>query len=105
MTDSGTRNPFIITAVIVGFITYIIVFNLGNIAELSRRTYHHRRKKLLEAMREDPGWKKRGDKFEEFRPDNDRKTQSEWWIIVYQIWTLVPKMKKSGNSPSDTASV
>ncbi|KAK3173473.1 hypothetical protein OEA41_006802 [Lepraria neglecta] len=94
ITGSGTRNPFIITAIIVGFVTYITVFNLGNIAELSSRTYHNRRTKLLTAMRKDSGcWKERGEKFGEFRPDNDRKTPSEWWIMVYQIRTLVSKMR------------
>jgi hypothetical protein len=39
ITDSGTRNPFIITAVMVGLATYLTVYNLENISGVVRRAY------------------------------------------------------------------
>ncbi|TGO44491.1 hypothetical protein BOTNAR_0812g00010 [Botryotinia narcissicola] len=39
ITSSGTRSPFILTTILVGFVTYMIVFNLGNIVKQSRRVY------------------------------------------------------------------
>jgi hypothetical protein len=87
ITEDTTRNPFIITAVLVGLVTYIIVFNLGNIAGLFGRKYHDRKTVVVEEMKQNGSkrWEDLGKKFEDFRPNTDRQTPSEWWIIVYQI--------------------
>jgi hypothetical protein len=39
IADSGTRNPFIITAVMVGLATYVTVYNLENISGVLGRVY------------------------------------------------------------------
>jgi hypothetical protein len=87
ITDSATRNPFVITAVFVGLLTYLIVFNLENIASRVGGTFRKRRETLLEEMRDDPNtiWKSRRAAFEMFPPPADRKTPSEWWLVWYQI--------------------
>jgi hypothetical protein len=98
MTNSGTRDPFILTAVIVSFITYMIVFNLGNIAQLFGQIYHNRREKLAKRMKQDPKkcWNTYGERFGEFRPDN-RKTPSGWLLFVYQIRALTWKRQGKSN--------
>lgn len=30
-------------------------------------------------------WKHLGDRFEQFRPDKDKRTPSEWWILAYVV--------------------
>lgn len=39
IADSGTRNPLIITAVMVGLATYVTVYNLENILGVLGRAY------------------------------------------------------------------
>jgi hypothetical protein len=86
-SESNTRNPFIITACLVGLVTFIVVFNLGNIAGLVGEVYHRHRTRLLEKMGNDSneGWRNRRDQFGEYNPNVERKG-SEWVIIGYQIW-------------------
>lgn len=37
-------------------------------------------------------WKKRGQKFEEFKPSNENMIPSEWWILIYSFRQLLTKM-------------
>jgi hypothetical protein len=96
ITDGGTRKPLIITAVIIGFVTYIIVFNLENIAELLGGLYRGWRENLIEKMQNDPSedWQRLGKNFEEFYPHNNCKKPSEWRIIGYQIRTWKGRIGK-----------
>ncbi|KAH8693491.1 hypothetical protein GQ44DRAFT_695114 [Phaeosphaeriaceae sp. PMI808] len=95
INQGSTRNPLIITAIIVGFVTYVIVFNLGNLAELSGRLYYNWKANLVKAMQEDSSehWNELGQRFEEFRPNNDRKRPSEWRMVLYQMRMLTRKRK------------
>ncbi|KAF2184726.1 hypothetical protein K469DRAFT_578976 [Zopfia rhizophila CBS 207.26] len=95
INQGSTRDPLIVTAIIVGFATYVIVFNLENIAGLSGRIYHNWRANLVKVMQEDSSqeWKTLGQRFEEFRPNNDRKRPSEWRIVLYQMRMLMRKHK------------
>jgi len=44
ITDSLTRTPFIIAAILIGFVTYIIVFNLNALVAFGWVTYNSFRK-------------------------------------------------------------
>ncbi|KAM0168178.1 hypothetical protein ACHAPF_011254 [Botrytis cinerea] len=95
ITDSGTRNPFITTSIIVGFVTYMIVFNLGNIANHCTRLYEPYRTSVIKHMGSDnttkSKWEKLTKKFESsFGPKRSDGEPSEWWILIYSI-RLVPK--------------
>ncbi|TEY54959.1 hypothetical protein BOTCAL_0234g00140 [Botryotinia calthae] len=99
ITDSGTRDPFILTTVLVGFVTYMIVFNLGNIVTQSKRIYEPYRSKVikevsrkrpddftsrLRAKQTESKWEKRTERFEStFGPKKSDGEPSEWWIPVY----------------------
>ncbi|KUL83782.1 hypothetical protein ZTR_06613 [Talaromyces verruculosus] len=50
IADSDTRNPFIITSVVVGFISLLISFNLENITTLGWRLYEGLRAKVVQEM-------------------------------------------------------
>ncbi|THV54254.1 hypothetical protein BGAL_0031g00280 [Botrytis galanthina] len=104
ITSSGTRSPFILTTILVGFVTYMIVFNLGNIVKQSGRVYEPYRLGVIkqickkspddkESRRVDerasslddsePGWQKRAQKFEStFGPKRGDGEPSEWWIPI-----------------------
>jgi len=86
MDDSNTRSPFIITACLVGLVTFIVVFNLGNIVSLVGKVYLRYRSRLLEKMGNDSNedWRKRRYQFGEYHPNVERK-ESEWVIFGYQI--------------------
>jgi len=93
INQSNIRHPFIITAVIVGVVTYLIVFNLENITGLFGRIYYPWRKHIVDEMQKDSlkCWTTLGEEFE-FR-HNYRTILSEWCIVWYQIRILGRKRK------------
>jgi hypothetical protein len=97
ITDGDTRTPFIVTAFLVGFITYAVVFNLGNIAQAFGRVYFARRSRLLGTMKDDHDsfWQQRWEQFAEFPPNEEQKVPSEWWIFRYQLRTLFKRRSKA----------
>lgn len=96
ITDKSTRNPFIVTAVVVGFVTYAIVFNLDNIARSCSRVYLGRRTRLVNQMQNNatsPYWRERGASLEVFQPNEDYRTSSKWWVVAYQVQTWARQVK------------
>ncbi|KAF7930093.1 hypothetical protein EAE99_004286 [Botrytis elliptica] len=88
ITSSGTRSPFILTTILVGFVTYMIVFNLGNIVKQSRRVYEPFRagviKQICKQSSDESEWDKRAQRFEStFGPKRGDGEPSEWWISMY----------------------
>ncbi|KAF7881095.1 uncharacterized protein EAF02_006986 [Botrytis sinoallii] len=104
ITSSGTRSPFILTTILVGFVTYLIVFNLGNIVKQSRRVYEPLRAGVIkqickqssddkESWRrpDESEWDKRAQRFEStFGPKRGDGEPSEWWIPIYSM-TIISK--------------
>jgi hypothetical protein len=72
-------NPFIITATIVGLVTLVVAFNLEIILGL----YYDQRAHLVTKMGEDDNWKELGTELQGSNPN--RKTPSDWWLVVYLI--------------------
>ncbi|KAF7949160.1 hypothetical protein EAE96_008328 [Botrytis aclada] len=114
ITSSGTRSPFILTTILVGFVTYMIVFNLGNIVDQSKRIYEPFKSKVIKQARRaqqtgspstsslpktptefESKWEKRTKRFEStFGPKKGDGEPSEWWIPIYSViiifkWFLV----------------
>ncbi|PQE15320.1 ankyrin repeat-containing protein [Rutstroemia sp. NJR-2017a BVV2] len=87
ITDSSTRNPFIITSIIVGLITLLVAFNLENIAGSTGKVYQYWRQKMLNDMRSDNRWKEKGEEFQDSGPA--RRTPSEWWFLGYIVYRLI----------------
>ncbi|PON30529.1 hypothetical protein TGAM01_v200969 [Trichoderma gamsii] len=87
ISNKDTRTPFIITTILVGFATYIVVFNLENIVDILGKSYTGYRSRLLENMSEDHDsyWQSLRERFEEFPPNNEQRKPSEWWILRYQV--------------------
>lgn len=94
INENTTRNPFICTTFLVGFCTYAVVFNLGNISAFLGGAYFRRRDQLLQKMEGDPdeSWKTRRRRFDEFPPNQERKTPSEWWMVRYQMRCLLHRL-------------
>ncbi|KAH6869568.1 hypothetical protein B0T10DRAFT_418339 [Thelonectria olida] len=107
ITDGATRIPFILAAFVVGFVTYAVVFNLGNIAGILGKLYSGYRARLLRQMEEDgiPSWQERRKQFEEFPPNQEQKIPSEWWIFAYQMRRLFRAKKPASATGSGATRV
>lgn len=90
ITDSATRNPFVITATVVGLATLVVTFNLDIIVGL----YYDQRANLVKEMRLDDSWKELGTKLQGSSPN--RRTPPDWWLAVYLIHKLMRVVGKKG---------
>ncbi|KAK3397635.1 hypothetical protein B0T20DRAFT_453711 [Sordaria brevicollis] len=95
ITQSETQTPFIVATCLVSFLTLTTVFNMGNISDAIGLSYFKWRRKLLKRMENDSNtkWQGRRGMFEEFPPNNERRTVSEWWLARYQAYLLRQKAK------------
>ncbi|THV45583.1 hypothetical protein BGAL_0472g00030 [Botrytis galanthina] len=93
--ESSTKVPFIITACIVGAITYAIVLNMDFISQKIDANYNPQRQKLVDHMQKDNSqwWQETGKRFEVFKPTSESKVPTEWWIPIY----LIGKIFKRGS--------
>ncbi|TGO25599.1 hypothetical protein BPAE_0077g00410 [Botrytis paeoniae] len=84
---SSTKVPFIITAFIVGAITYAIVLKMDFISQNIDANHNPRRQKLVDHMQKDNSewWQETGKRFEVFKPTSESKVPTEWWIPIYLI--------------------
>lgn len=87
ITDHKTKIPFIVTATLVGSVTYLVVANLGNITQFAGRSFQSWKDQLLKKMREDydGDWCERSERFEEFPPQYEKKKASDWLLLRYQM--------------------
>ncbi|KAE9371039.1 hypothetical protein N431DRAFT_341691, partial [Stipitochalara longipes BDJ] len=103
ITDSSTRKPFIIAAALVGFITYMIVFNLNTVVSLSWATYSRLREHGIQQMRYDSTeqtWRYIGRRFKRFEPNQESTKPSDWYILLYCLLHPLALFKRSANSDS-----
>jgi hypothetical protein len=85
-----------VTAILVGAVTYGIVFNMDNMTNNLRKFYSPRKESLVSEMQKENGWwSEVGDRFDEFKPSSEKRTPSEWWIPVYAIRHLFQKTFQS----------
>ncbi|KAG8530501.1 uncharacterized protein KY384_005004 [Bacidia gigantensis] len=85
ITQPSTRTPFIIAAVLVGFFTYFVVFNLDGLISLGWTAYSGFRGNRIEQMSTDEGWQKRAQSYRSFQPDKGKTKDSEWYILLYAL--------------------
>ncbi|KAF7888903.1 hypothetical protein EAF00_009203 [Botryotinia globosa] len=85
--ESSTKVPFIITACIVGAITYAIVLNMDFISQKIDANYNPQRQKLVVHMQKDNSewWQETGKEFEVFKPTSESKVPTEWWTPISLI--------------------
>jgi hypothetical protein len=91
ITESGTRNHFVITSTIVGLITLFVAFNLENIAGSTGKLYYCWRDMVVEDMQDNNRWKERGEELRHLGPT--RRTPSEWWLLGYLMYKSLEKIK------------
>ncbi|KAF7880130.1 uncharacterized protein EAF02_007767 [Botrytis sinoallii] len=93
--QSSTKVPFIITACIVGAITYAIVLNMDFISQKIDANYNPQRQKLVDHIQKDNSewWQETGKRFEVFKPTSESKVPTEWCIPIY----LIRKIFKRGS--------
>ncbi|KAL9613084.1 MAG: hypothetical protein Q9167_002341 [Letrouitia subvulpina] len=98
ITKPSTRTPFIIAAVLVGFVTYFVVFNLDGLISLGWTAYSGFREKRIQQMSTDKGWQKCAQSYRNFQPDQGRTKPSEWYILLHAL--LYPFRRSEG--PEET---
>lgn len=104
ITDKATRAPFIVTAILVGLVTYSFVFNMSFMSDKIYNFYHSKQEHVVAQMRREKGdWKLIGRQFEEFKPSRENKVPSEWLILGYLIWKILPKVSWKTQKPPPTS--
>jgi hypothetical protein len=80
----------IYTSIIIGVTTYIIVFHLNSLTYQTSVTYTPIRNKIINEMKHsvEEHWASKGSQFAAFRPKQERKKPSEWWITIFWIRQL-----------------
>jgi len=98
ITDSSTRTPFIIAAALVGFVTYMIVFNLNTVASLGWAIYSGLREHSIRQMGNESTeqtWGKLGQRFKRFEPNQGSTKPSDWYILLYCVLHPLATFKRS----------
>jgi hypothetical protein len=85
--ESTTRTPFIITSVAVAAVTYLIVFNIGNLAGILWGFYRRQRANLVTNMKDDreAAWQRRGHRLDQVLLNGSSYAPSEWLVLRYQL--------------------
>ena len=67
--------------------TYLTMFNVNSIVEVCSTVYDSKKKVVVEAMKADrnESWKRRGGRFEVFRPKHENPEPSEWYVALYTL--------------------
>ena len=75
--------------IVVGLLTYLIVFNLNLVVTFSKTSYASLKSGILASMKNDSRdkWRRNGELFHKYRPreTTDESKPSEWWILGYLL--------------------
>ena len=80
-------TALIYVVIIVALVTYFVMFNINSLAQGFGRIYDSKKKYIVRAMKRDhnEAWKRRGRRFETFRPKHESPEPSEWYIPFYAL--------------------
>lgn len=69
----------------VGFVTYLVVFNLSSVAKLLGDLYARRKQQIVVQMKSNDAWQDVGRRFEAFAPQHHaaQREPSQWYIIWF----------------------
>ncbi len=69
----------------VGFVTYLVVFNLSSVAKLLGDLYARRKRHIVVQMKSNEAWQDVGRRFEAFAPQHHaaQREPSQWYIIWF----------------------
>lgn len=89
-----SMRALIITVILVGIGTYLVVFNLNNFVGLCARFYDRRKRGIIKLMKEDEdmAWSEQGKRFEGARPKQERLKPSEWMILLFVLHRIAKGM-------------
>lgn len=64
------------------------MFNINNLVDTFSRLYASKKRTVVQEMKcdLDQAWKRRGERFEVFRPKYDNPQPSEWFITLYALF-------------------
>ena len=80
-------DALIYVIIIVALVTYFVMFNINSLSQGFSRVYEVKKKHVVRAMKHDRkgAWKRRGQRFEVFRPKHENPEPSEWYIPLYAL--------------------
>ena len=108
-TQNGPSNPttLIYVCVIVGLVTYLIVFNLNLIVHTCAKTYRLYKDHLVQSMRQERNetWRRRSECYDVFRPVHERQKPTEWLLLWYVVWRAVISVWEFGKRKEDNKNV
>ena len=83
------------------------VFNLNLLARTCRRSYGRYKARLVGSMRQEQEeiWKQRGEGFDAFRPVQQRREPTEWFILLYVLWRAFVRPWMSTRSANNGSSI
>ncbi|KAN0095971.1 hypothetical protein V8E51_014776 [Hyaloscypha variabilis] len=105
ISEHATRKAFIGTTIGIGLATYLVVLNLERLSINFKRCYYRMRVGIIIKITQDQGlsWEESGRKFASFRHQKERTAPpSEWWILIYCIWSLFVSIFKKKKSRRQT---
>lgn len=87
INDKFSTTSLIITIVLVATMTYLTMFNVNSMVQVGGTVYDSKKKTVVEAMKADSNeaWRRRGGRFEVFRPKHKDPEPSEWYITLYAL--------------------
>ncbi|KAI1817521.1 hypothetical protein GGS20DRAFT_582448 [Poronia punctata] len=91
INESYSRVAFVVTAVLLTLITFLVTFNLNNLARAVGHFYNPRRHHMVNLMasERDDWWSSLGQRFRAFeRPQRGMKRPSEWMVMIFWVWQL-----------------
>ncbi|PMD13267.1 hypothetical protein NA56DRAFT_637974 [Hyaloscypha hepaticicola] len=102
--DKATKIPFVITAILVGVVTYAIVFNMDFITNKAKSWYFPRRENVVAEMRKEEQselWRGVGQKFEQLQPQSKSQVPTEWWIPTFVTLQVFKRGAWTWKQPSE----
>ncbi|KAL6720377.1 hypothetical protein ACLMJK_002298 [Lecanora helva] len=113
-TQNGPSNPktMAYVCVIVGLVTYLIVFNLDFVARKFSRSYENFKVNTIRKMRreQNEAWRQLGRHYDFFRPTHDYEKPTDWYFLLYMLrraffwpWRSTPERNNDVDFEADDA--
>lgn len=93
-----------IVMLVVGLVTYSVVFNLNHIVQFVSIQYLLFRETIVDQMKDDgEDWNKLSSRFKEFKLQRFNTSPSEWWVLWYILsWPFrmaAARLRKASAKP------
>lgn len=103
-SDTLGYSALVVTTVIVGLGTYLVVLNIQGLAAICSKHYENHKRRIIERMKSDETWKTLGHRFEQTGLERAKleSPPSDWLLVRYRMskWWQLLATRGSRLSPS-----